>query len=118
MSQSRTTGGASMRDGEEGDNCGEAVMAAMKAIGKHCNTEGVPIQTATNHVVMVPKEDAEKVRNYAPQEMSEREMMREAEDSPWLDEWASGMCEKAGLEEGSDAWETCYLNHVRDVLDA
>jgi hypothetical protein len=98
------------------DSCGEAVMAAMRAIGFHCDMDGVPIQTSSGHVVMAPQEEMEQVRNAAPGEMSDRELLDFIDQSPWMSQWASSLCEKAGLSEGSTQYEDCLLAYARDAL--
>lgn len=101
---------------EEGDNCGEAVMAAMQAISDNCSTDGVPIRTGSDVVAMVPKEEMETVENMAPEDMTRREMLEFIEDSPWLREWAGSLCETAGLSEGTREFEDCLINYMEDVV--
>lgn len=101
---------------DEDDTCGEAVMASMKAISRHCGADGVPLQTSSGVVVMAPQEEMEKVRNASPGEMSDEEVLRMVEDSPWLSEWAGALCSRAGLSEGTRQYEECLLNYARDVL--
>lgn len=113
MSQRQSRGGSG--SGED-DSCGEAVMAAVKAISDHCDTDGVPMEMSNGMVAMVPQEDMERVANAAPGRMSDEEVLDFAEQSPWLSEWAGSLCSQAGLREGSSQYEQCLINYGREVL--
>lgn len=118
MSQ-RTLDGTSVaeREAEEGDKCGEAVMAAMQAISEHCETDGVPMQMANGMVTMVPKDEVDRMENMAPKEMSDRELEEMMDESPWMGDWTEGACKAAGLEEGTQAYRDCRLNFAREALE-
>jgi len=103
-------------DQMSGDSCGEAVLASIKAMSRHCDMDGVPLQTSSGHVVMAPQEEMEQVRNTAPGNMTDRELMDFIEQSPWLREWTASLCEKAGLEDGTEQYENCLLAYARDAL--
>jgi len=72
--------------------------------------------TSSGHVVMAPQEEMEQVRNAAPGEMSDRELLDFIDQSPWMSQWASSLCEKAGLEDGTEQYEDCLLAYARDAL--
>ena len=107
------TGGG---EGETGNSCGEATLAALKAIGRHCDTNGVPMQMSDGMVAMVPQEEMDRVQNAAPGEMSDEQLREFMEQSPWLREWSHSLCKKAGLEEGSGSFDDCLLSYARDAL--
>jgi len=65
---------------------------------------------------MAPQEEMEQVKNAAPGDMTDRELMDFIEESPWLSEWSASLCEKAGLEAGTTKYENCLLAYARDAL--
>jgi hypothetical protein len=99
-----------------GDSCGEAIMASLKAMGRHCDMDGVPLQTSSGHVVMAPQEEMEQVKNAAPGDMTDRELLDFIEESPWLGSWCRSLCEKAGLDAGTKQYQDCLLAYARDAL--
>jgi len=110
------SGNADSGGSEKGDACGESVLAAIRAISTHCDTDGVPMQMSDGMVAMVPQEEMDRVQNAAPGEMSDEQLREFMEQSPWLREWSRSLCEKAGLEEGSESFEDCLLSYARDAL--
>ena len=118
MSQRQFGGGTTdTSQGASDDTCGEAVMAAMQAISDHCGSDGIPIEMGNGMVQMVPKEEARKIRNAAPGDMSDEELMEMVEDSPWLSEWTDSLCSQAGLDPGTAGYDSCVLDFARAALD-
>lgn len=116
--EQQTFGGETRKEetNQKGDSCSEAVMAAMQAIGDHCDADGVPLQLNNGIVTMVPKDEMPQVQNMAPDEMSDRELMDFIRESPWLDEWTEGLCKSAGHDAGTTEYEECRLQFAREAL--
>lgn len=118
MSQRQLGGGrTSVSESEEGDTCGEAVMAAMQAISDHCGSDEVPLEMSNGMVTMVPREEMDQIQNMAPGEMTDEELFDMMEESPWLGEWVEGICRAAGHVGGTDQYDECRLRFARKALD-
>jgi len=108
--------GGSGRPHDEGDTCGEAVMAAMQAISEHCDTDGVPMEMSDGVVTMVPREEKDRIAGMQPGDMNDSEIDEMIEDSPWLEEWTDALCTRAGLDPGTRQYDECRRNYARDAL--
>lgn len=104
-------------DDQQGETCSEAVMAAMQAISDHCGSDGVPLQMANGMVTMVPKEEMDQIKNMAPADMDDEELMQYVEESPWLRDWTAGLCKSAGQKPGTESYKDCRLQFAREALN-
>jgi len=110
------SGSGSGTPGADDDSCGAAVMAAMRAISDYCEEDGVPHRLDNGMVVMVPKEEMDRVRNMDGMSMDDMEVREMIDTSPWLAEFVADVCSGAGLSDGSSEREECELRYARMVL--
>lgn len=98
------------------EKCRAATLAALETVQDECGTGDVPIETTNGLVVMAPEDDARRVKQTAPGDLTEEEFETLLEQSPWLEEWASSICEGAGLEAGTQAFEECMMNYAKSAF--
>lgn len=113
----RTLDGGTADDSDGSDKCGSAVMAALGAVSEHCGEDRVPIETSNGLVVMAPKEGIDRARAQASEDMNRTDILDMMDDSPWLGDWTSGVCEAAGHEKGTQDFRDCQLRFAMQVLD-
>lgn len=100
----------------DSDACRAATLAALETVQEDCGTADVPVETSNGLVVMAPEDDARRLRQTAPGDLSDEEFETLLEESPWLEDWASSICEGAGLEPGTSAYEECLLNYAESAF--
>lgn len=103
---------------EDGDHCGEAVMAAMQAISDHCDTSGTPVELPTGQVMMVPEDSMGDLRAAEAGSMSEEEIIEIVEASPWMSGIIERNCNMAGLEPGTSEYDQCVVRFARNLMDS
>lgn len=117
MSQRKLSGNASNRtDGDTDEKCDAAVMAAVRAVGKHCAGGGVPVQLSNDEVLVVPEETAEEIHAVEDEDLTDREVARLIDNHEVLEEWAERQAETAGLEPGTREFDTARVAFVRQLL--
>jgi hypothetical protein len=104
-------------DGGRSEECGEAVIAAMQAIGEHCSDNEVPIQMSNGMVAMVPEQEAEMVKQTPEGKPSVEAVDEKLAESDWLDEWTERLCKTAGHTPGTDEYEQCRRRYAREALE-
>jgi hypothetical protein len=67
---------------------------------------------------MAPEEEARKIKQTAPGDMTDEEFETYLENSPWLEDWADSICQGAGLDpdDNPEAYEECLMNYAESAF--